>query len=74
MQLREGWNSARETIGFVSTGNISLTRGKGHGLATVSLSAYLDLLRSGEAQLPVVLIRNRNSLTCRLAALQPVRA
>lgn len=68
----------QEPIGFVSTGNISLTRGKGHGLATVSLSGYLDVLRAGaspQAQpgLPVVLLRNRNSLAFRVAALQPVR-
>lgn len=76
-QLREGLTSARNTIGFVSTGNISLTRGKGHGLATVSVSAYINLLRAADSEAhpgtPVVLIRNRNSHTCRVAALQAVK-
>lgn len=62
----------------MTTGNISFTRGKGHGLATVFLSAYLKLLQSGHSQiqpeLPVVLFRNRNSFTCRVAALHPVQS
>lgn len=72
MQLREEWN---KPIGFVSTGNISLTRGKGHGLATIPVSAYLDLLRMQDPQSPcaIVLVRNRNSLTCRIAALRLVQ-
>lgn len=76
-QLGEEGTGASRVIGFVSTGNISLTRGQGHALATVSLAAYLGLLTAAEAstrlRLPVVKLKNRDGLVCRLASLSLVQ-
>lgn len=64
-------------IGFVSTGNISLTRGEGHALATVSLKAYLDLWAAAEGtsqpDLLLVKVKNTDGLVCRLASLTLVQ-
>ncbi|WVQ79961.1 hypothetical protein IAT38_002062 [Cryptococcus sp. DSM 104549] len=63
-------------IGWTTTGNISLSRGKGHALGTITLRGYLELLKA--AQSPVgehgewtgrtlVCVKNRNGRLARFA-------
>lgn len=61
----------------MSSGNISLTRGHGHGLATVTLAGYLGLLdaSSTSKQQPEVALaqtRNTNGTIYRLASVSLV--
>jgi ribonuclease P/MRP protein subunit POP1 len=37
-----------DIIGYVTSGNFSLARGTGHGIGSVSLAAYLELLKLGK--------------------------
>lgn len=64
-------------IGFVTTGNISLTRGEGHALGMVSLAGYLRLLiaarHSPQPELAVVKVKNRDGHVFRLASLTLVQ-
>jgi ribonuclease P/MRP protein subunit POP1 len=64
-------------IGFVTTGNISLTRGEGHALGMVSLAGYLRLLvaarQSPQPDLAVVKVKNRDGHVFRLASLTLVQ-
>lgn len=39
-------------IGYCTSGNYSLARGKGHGLGAVSLLSYLALLRHARLSVP----------------------
>lgn len=74
-QLGEAPSDAR-VIGFVTTGNISLTRGEGYGLGMVSLAGYLRLLAAAQASsrpdLAVVKVKNRDGRVHRLASLKLV--
>ncbi|KAL1411390.1 Ribonucleases P/MRP protein subunit pop1 [Vanrija albida] len=67
----------KEIIGFVNSGNISLTRGHGHGVATVSLKGYLGLLDAASAsqqqpETALVQTRNANGIIHRLASVSLV--
>lgn len=58
-------------IGFVSTGNFSLLRGKGHALALISFKSYLNSLKLSigeefDGQV-IVKVRNPDGVVCRLA-------
>ncbi|BEI85520.1 hypothetical protein CcaverHIS002_0509210 [Cutaneotrichosporon cavernicola] len=70
-------HSDKGVIGFVTTGNISLTRGEGHGLGMVSLAGYHRLLvaarQSPQPELAVVKIKNRDGHIFRLASLTLVQ-
>jgi ribonuclease P/MRP protein subunit POP1 len=65
-------------IGFTSTGNFSLSRGRGHALGSISYKSYVRLLRQakegpGEAEhLALVKVRNRDGRICRLASVHLV--
>lgn len=70
-------HTASRTIGFVSSGNISLTRGRGHGLATITLESYLEALAVAESScrpdMIVCKVKNRDGLVYRLATLTLVQ-
>jgi len=72
-QLGQNQRPNQTIVGFVSTGNISLTRGNGHGLATIKLDAYLKLLQvataSGEPNRVICKVKNRDGLVTRLVSL-----
>ncbi|GMK55217.1 hypothetical protein CspeluHIS016_0202730 [Cutaneotrichosporon spelunceum] len=69
--------SDKGVIGFVTTGNISLTRGEGHGLGMISLVGYLRLLvaarQSQQPELAVAKVKNRDGHVFRLASLTLVQ-
>ncbi|WVN87681.1 uncharacterized protein L203_102867 [Cryptococcus depauperatus CBS 7841] len=78
-KLGESRPSEQHLIGWTTTGNISLTRGRGYALGVITLSGYLDLLRvkveENRAQWKhkaLVCIRNRNGRVSRLAELKVV--
>ena len=68
----------RDVIGYTTTGNFSLSRGKGHALASVTLAGFVELLRrAGEGgdegrHMALVKVRNRDGVICRLAQLELV--
>lgn len=65
-------------VGYVTTGNFSLSRGTGHALGSVSLKGYLGLLRLAEVGSAMgkgralVKVRNRDGVICRFAELEVV--
>jgi ribonuclease P/MRP protein subunit POP1 len=76
-QLQIGQTAPDEVIGFVSTGNISLTRGNGHGIATIRLEAYLKLLQvaeaAGDPTKVLCKVRNSDGVVYRLVSLSLVQ-
>lgn len=67
-------------IGYTSTGNISLSRGKGHALGMITLAGYLDLLKAAGAEVKgnkwdgrtLVCVRNRDGRIARFAEVRVV--
>ncbi|OXG28540.1 ribonuclease P/MRP protein subunit POP1 [Cryptococcus neoformans Bt120] len=65
----------KNLIGYTSTGNISLSRGKGHALGMITLAGYLDLLKAANGEVKgsewdgkaLVCVRNRDGRIARLA-------
>jgi ribonuclease P/MRP protein subunit POP1 len=77
-QLGEIPTQSTSIIGWVITGNFSLSRGKGFAIATITLGGYVSLMRTalsekGEPQgWAVVKVRNRDGRIYRLARLELV--
>ncbi|GFZ46872.1 hypothetical protein JCM24511_04092 [Saitozyma sp. JCM 24511] len=77
-ELGEITSASSSIIGWVITGNFSLSRGRGFGLAAVTLRGYIELLRvaSGGPEdatgWAVVKVRNREGRVCRFARIEPV--
>jgi len=69
---------SKDTIGYATTGNFSLSRGKGHALASVTLKGYVRSLRMADMgpanarHLALVKVRNRDGRVCRLASVELV--
>lgn len=79
-QLGEVKPDLKDLIGFVSTGNFSLSKGTGHGLGTVSLRGYVELMvlaqqgsEEGRGR-ALVKIRNRDGVICRFAELEVIES
>ncbi|KAI5123460.1 hypothetical protein M0805_008830 [Coniferiporia weirii] len=71
-ELSELKSSPDSIIGYVTSGNFSLSIGRGQAIGAISLSSYLEtreqLYRLGKATLsPLVKIRNKGSTICRAA-------
>ncbi|KAI9443101.1 POP1-domain-containing protein [Lactarius indigo] len=58
-------------IGFVTSGNFSLSRGKGHAIGAISLSKFLEIREQGHRLRRendwMVKVRNRDGTICRAA-------
>lgn len=60
------------TIGYTSTGNYSLSRGHGFGLATISLKGYVESAKISGPEGVLVKVKNRDGRICRLARVELV--
>jgi len=58
-------------IGYVTTGNYSLSIGKGHAIGAMPFSVFLEIRKQAASRLhentPLVKVRNRDSTVCRTA-------
>ncbi|KAK4686639.1 ribonuclease P/MRP protein subunit POP1, partial [Tremellales sp. Uapishka_1] len=65
-----------DIIGFTSSGNFSMTRGRGHAVGTVRFAEYMKLKQVAKAtsrpELVLVKVRDRDGVICRLAAVDLV--
>lgn len=74
-RLGEARAPEKNLIGYTSTGNISLSRGKGHALGMITLAGYLDLLKAAAGEVKgsewdgkaLVCVRNRDGTVARFA-------
>jgi len=55
-------------MGYITSGNFSLSRGEGFGIGAVSLVQYLDVIKQGKDLL--VKVRDRQGQVCRLAVMK----
>ncbi|KAH8108673.1 POP1-domain-containing protein [Phellopilus nigrolimitatus] len=74
-EMSELKSSPDSCVGYVTSGNYSLSIGRGQAVGAVSLSRFLELKeqlhRVGRAtRLPMVKIRNKDSTICRAAYLE----
>jgi ribonuclease P/MRP protein subunit POP1 len=70
-QLGEVAGNSKNTIGYTTTGNFSLSRGCGYALATISLKGFVQAAKLGDGQV-IVKVKNRDGRLCRLAKLHLV--
>lgn len=77
-QLGELVPPALATVGYTTSGNYSLSRGRGHALGSISLAAYVEARRvaaagsADAAQQVLAKVKNRDGRLCRLAAVELV--
>ncbi|WWD17028.1 hypothetical protein CI109_101465 [Kwoniella shandongensis] len=77
-QLGEVLPKEEEIIGYTSTGNISLSRGTGHGLGAITLKGYISLLEAAEKGNEewkgrvLVRVRNRDGRVARFCEIRVV--
>jgi len=60
-------------IGYVTSGNYSLSIGKGYAIGAVPVSKFLEIQKQAKrfgAANPLVKVRNREGVVCRMAQLQ----
>lgn len=62
---------SKQTIGYTTTGDFSLSRGCGYALATVSLKGFVEAAKLGDGE-ALVKVKNRDGRLCRLAKLHLV--
>lgn len=72
VQLGESAPNAKHTIGYTSTGNFSLARGRGFALATITLKGYVELRKAAGPEGVLVKVKNRDGRICRLARIELV--